>query len=114
MTAECGYASPFACRQRGEVIVVRIDVRGFGGGQMVRTRQTIPTAHESGVARLPNILGVPFMVGQYAPWRYRADPARRPFPGADRFRIVHCDPAIVDDCTAALRLLPFERVARQH
>src|SRR5258706_6908281 len=73
-----------------------------------------PTAHECGVACDPSVQRVPLLVSDYTGWRDRTNPARRPLPRADCAGVIHADRfVLLDDLSAAVGGLPFERVAGQ-
>src|SRR3954469_12927296 len=73
-----------------------------------------PIPHECCVASDPNVQRVPLLIFDYTGWRDRTNPARRSLPCPDRVRVIHADRLVLlDDLTAAVGGLPFQRVAGQ-
>src|SRR5208283_4000066 len=105
----CGRPSP-PRRQRRDIEVIS-GRRVFSARGHVRVW---PVAHEGSVSRLPDVEGIPLLVGGYSRRRDRPNPAHSPVPGANGLRIVYRNlPVLIENGPTPLGNLPFQSVAGQ-
>src|SRR3984957_17580851 len=71
--------------------------------------------HECRIPCNPNVERIPLSISDYTWWRDGTNPMCRPLPRPDRLRIIHADRLVLlDNPSAAVGSLPFQRVAGQH